>query len=326
MRKIFFYSGYFLFLTTGALFSVEFFSRILLKDLVNLLVNDERSLTYTYDSLLGWFPEKNSQKKFKGSREILLYHNRRGFRDKDPQPKVKPRILFLGDSFVWGFDVEKEERFTEKLQRQLNGAEVLNFGISGYGTDQEFLLLQKEYEVYKPDLVFLMFSPNDRRDNSFNSAYGYFKPYFVKENGKLVLHGVPVPKSSLCYLRNNNVLLRKSVVVKTGLLIYEKIRTKKIKVEDPTAYLVKEMGRFLENKGAKLVIGFIDSDAALMEYCRQEHIVSLDLTQVDERYRFPSHGKHWTEKGHELVSGLIYQFLQKNNFLAGASTGTKTSE
>jgi len=81
-------------------------------------VLDEMNLTYRYDTELGWFPRENSEKTVKGSRIIHVKHNKNGFRDIDHGPKTKKRIAFLGDSFVWGYDVEYGERFTEYLQKK----------------------------------------------------------------------------------------------------------------------------------------------------------------------------------------------------------------
>src|SRR5258708_22238780 len=179
--------------------TVELGARILLKNRYN---QDERTLQYTYDSEVGWTPRKNRDMKFTGSRLISVHHNSRGFRDVEHTPeKNKARVLFVGDSFVWGYDVEAPERFTDKLQARLPGKEVINLGVSGYGTDQEYLILKREFDYYRPDVVYLMFCGNDREGNRSNVNYGYYKPYFGKENGQPQLRGVPVPKHGMYQFR-----------------------------------------------------------------------------------------------------------------------------
>jgi len=54
------------------------------------------------------------------------------------------RILVLGDSFTFGEDVSDDETYASALGRFLPEAEVLNFGVHGYGLDQMLLYLQKE--------------------------------------------------------------------------------------------------------------------------------------------------------------------------------------
>lgn len=95
--------------------------------------------------------------------------NRLGFRDRDRELK-KPagtyRILVLGDSITMGLGVERtEEVFTHVLERELLGrgyaAEVLNFGVSGYNTQQEVELLADKGLPFAPDLVILAYCLND---------------------------------------------------------------------------------------------------------------------------------------------------------------------
>src|SRR5258706_9667952 len=70
-----------------------------------------------------------------------------GFRDREwtkEKPKGTTRIAVLGDSFVFGSGVDADARMTNLLEARLGGpTEVLNFGVPGYGTDQEWLLLKR---------------------------------------------------------------------------------------------------------------------------------------------------------------------------------------
>ena len=99
-------------------------------------LKDERNTIYSYHEKLGWFQKSNQQALYKASQEFIVNTNNLGFRDKDHDPKEKDRILFLGDSFTWGYDVEEKNRFTNNLQQKLlNSHDILNMGVSGYGTD-----------------------------------------------------------------------------------------------------------------------------------------------------------------------------------------------
>src|SRR5882672_7751893 len=128
-----------------------FFSKMLARP------DDERSLMYRYDKTLGWFPIANRQAYLFGSRAFGVTNNSEGFRAPEHTVSNKPGILFLGDSFVWGYDVDAAERFTDKLQARHPEWSIHNFGVSGYGTDQEYLLLNQHFGAYKPRIVFLLF-------------------------------------------------------------------------------------------------------------------------------------------------------------------------
>jgi hypothetical protein len=68
--------------------------------------------------------------------------------------------------------------------------EVINFGVSGYGTSQEYLTLQHFVWEYSPDIVLLAFlTLNDFNDNCRELADrpGILRPYFVLRGDGLEL-------------------------------------------------------------------------------------------------------------------------------------------
>jgi len=98
--------------------------------------------------------------------------NRDGFRGPDVAREKPPgtfRIIVLGDSVTFGLGVPTEETFTARLGASLAAKrspndpryEVLNFGVSGYGTAQEIHLLEVKGLAYHPDLVLLVYIVND---------------------------------------------------------------------------------------------------------------------------------------------------------------------
>lgn len=106
------------------------------------------------------------------------------------------RILILGDSFGFGYGVaDSSACFTELLMSEyLKDVEVVNGSCSGYGTDQEYLFYLNEGSKYKPDLVVLIFYPNDFIENMLKYDNGLVYPnYRLDESGELVLENVPVP-------------------------------------------------------------------------------------------------------------------------------------
>jgi lysophospholipase L1-like esterase len=150
-----------------------------------------------YDATLGWtgVPDGTAPLVTENNR-IWLAHNSRGFRDleHDDRAGEGPAITFLGDSFTWGYEVEFEEMFVNRLRKHLSDHEVFNLAHQGYGTDQELLtFLQWEGRV-TPGLVVLMFTENDVADNHFARRYGRRKPKFEIVDDRLVLTGVPVPE------------------------------------------------------------------------------------------------------------------------------------
>ncbi|HLD10919.1 MAG TPA: SGNH/GDSL hydrolase family protein [Candidatus Nanoarchaeia archaeon] len=150
-----------------------------------------------YDKILGWGLRSNAEGYlFSNEYKILVKNNEQGLRmDRNISlEKSKYRIAFMGDSFIFGHGVNTKERVSELIERELSNLEVINFGVSGYGTDQYYLQLQNNVLNFKPDMVIIAFYVNDLEDVGENIRYNYPKPLFrLNENDSLELTNIPVP-------------------------------------------------------------------------------------------------------------------------------------
>jgi hypothetical protein len=298
-----------LLVTVATLAALEVFLRIAdfreLRDGVS-----ERSLSYRYDPELGWAPVPGSISSATNARTVQVRHNSLGLRDEEFSLDAKPTILFLGDSFVWGLDAESGERFSEQLKPRIASHKILAAGVSGYGTDQEYLLLRRLWPQVRPAIVVLMFcTQNDRGDNSTNIRYeGYHKPYFaIAPDGSLEPRGQPVPLSRLQYIKEV-WWVRHSWLARLGNAVYLKSRYPKLDVPDPTERLVDEMARFVSANGARFLVGLQSSDEALMRHLRDRLIpfVSFDGAPF---YAGESEGGHWTPEGQKVVADRLFGLL-----------------
>lgn len=99
--------------------------------------------------------------------------NAQGFRsDRDiPYDKTpgRLRVLALGDSHTEGFEVRQEFTYSAVIERWLNShdtpTEVINTGVSGFGTAEELAFLENEGIKYHPDVVVYGLYANDFDDN-----------------------------------------------------------------------------------------------------------------------------------------------------------------
>jgi hypothetical protein len=275
----------------------------------------ERSLAYGYDAELGWAPIPNSSSSVTTERTIHAHHNSLGLRDIEFERDARPTMLFLGDSFVWGVDAEAGERFTDIMRGRISSYTTVNAGVSGYGTDQEYLWLQRLWPKIEPAVVVLMFcTSNDRLDNATNIRYdGYQKPYFATApDGALVLQGQPVPKSRQVYIREN-WLVRHLWLARVAALATTEILHPQLYVPDPTERLVSKIREFVEAHGARLMVGLQRSDDKLIQHLQAERIPFVTFNDA-EAYtdRF---GAHWTPAGHKLVAERLLRLLSENNVI-----------
>ena len=284
----------------------------------------ERSLSYQYDADLGWMPIPGSSSVVTNARAVHARHNSLGLRDDEFTLDAKPTIVFLGDSFVWGLDAEVGERFSDLLKPRIPGYKILAAGVSGYGTDQEYLLLQKLWPRVKPAVVVLIFcTDNDRADNSTNIRYeGYQKPYFVTgADGTLELAGQPVPKSRLQAIKED-WWVRHSWLARLANAVYLKLKHPVLLVPDPTERLVDKIRQFVEANGARFLVGLQKTDATLVGHLKAAGVPYVTFDGADA-YPGASVGQHWTPEGHRLVAERLLGLLSANAATGAASRKTE---
>lgn len=131
--------------------------------------------------------------------EAFIRINSAGLRDREhalAKPPGAFRIAILGDSYAEAQQLPAEQAFWAITERELAGCpglagktiEVINFGVSGYGTAQQLLTLRHRARMYRPDVVVLAFYVgNDVRNNSRTLERDPNRPYFTLQDGKLVL-------------------------------------------------------------------------------------------------------------------------------------------
>ncbi len=153
---------------------------------------------YTADYYRGFALRPGVEGHYQREGESDVRINSDGLRDHG-HPKSKPantvRIAVLGDSFAEAMHLPMEQTFWSLLERKLQECnafpgkqvEVINFGVSGFGTAQELMTLRQKVWDYSPDVVMLAFTTyNDIYDNSRALSKTEEVPYFVYRNGELV--------------------------------------------------------------------------------------------------------------------------------------------
>ena len=82
-----------------------------------------------------------------GGGGYLVRVNDAGFRCRPrgggEQPAGHVRVLLFGDSFTAGDGVSNTHRYGDVLEQLVPGLEVYNFGLSGTGTDQQYLVFRE---------------------------------------------------------------------------------------------------------------------------------------------------------------------------------------
>jgi len=156
---------------------------------------------YTFDSELGSTLNPGAEGWYSREGKAFIKINSDGLRDIEHSIRKLEntyRIAVLGDSYMEGLQLPLEKLSWKIMEADLNlqalpfgitKVEAINFGVSGYGTARELIMLNKKVWKYKPDLVILMITTgNDLRDNSKKLNGRDNIPYFyLNDKGKLIL-------------------------------------------------------------------------------------------------------------------------------------------
>lgn len=163
--------------------------------------NSERT-TIMFDDTLGWVYRPNSTRQHGEFTINGAGLRSQGEYSQTPLPDTL-RIALFGDSFTASTDVRDEESWgyllDEALQQAGIRAEILNFGVAGYGMDQAYLRWQNQGKGFAPDLVLFGFQPENlnRNVNVFRQIYASYtsiplsKPRFILNDGKLEVVNLP---------------------------------------------------------------------------------------------------------------------------------------
>ncbi len=298
-----------------------------------------------HDPLLGWrltpnidkvqtFYEKELTTNSKGIRSKVEYNYQR--------PAGKVRILILGESFTFGTEVGDEETYPYYLQKILPSAEVINFGVFGYGFDQMLLYLKEEGLKYNPDIVIIPFLEIDK-NRSLLGFRDYAKPYFVIENHKLSLKNVPIAAPEETYknefFRSKLIdiikIVHRNILVKTGA--YQK------QEDEINQAIFHELVDTIKNAGAVPVFAYLqgirdvikkqtmsEKDSKFFEYWDKEgvHCIYL-LSYIREVNAMQikamglegktvavqrKHG-HFSPRENNIIAVGIKDYLSKNHLI-----------
>lgn len=271
---------------------------------------------YLYDDVLGWRNIPDWQATTNGK---PLTINSLGLRDSEhtyeKSAGVK-RVLVLGDSYVWGYGVGDDETFCARLENRYSERneqiEVINTGVSGWGTDQELLYLREEGYKYQPDVVVVaFFIGNDVDNNVAARQYELNKPVFV--DGTLTLGNVPVPRP------------RKTQTSRTVLL-----RLNELDPVRHTVEILKGISRECAKLNCELVLMkfgiFLAPDLRYARDLDDSFAIALDKAKLDLHYldldkRFKelridasvltagNDDGHWNALGHGKVAAELDAFL-----------------
>lgn len=278
-----------------------------------------------FDPVLGWVPKNN----FQTTNEFgSLSFNSIGARSKQEYQTLKQgkkRIVTIGDSFTYGECVGDEETYSAYLEKELTNTEVLNFGVHGYGLDQQLLRL-KSALTFLPDVVIVGFY-NPDTSRILLSFREYHKPIFALINGKTEITNVPLPSPDI-YSRQAHFLTFDVLYMYFYELRNRIFPEQKYLYETSLATaILEEMGNITTKTGSELYLLYLPSfeevnnnvsspHKSYTTICNEKKALCIDPTEALHNFILsssdPSHlfRCHYAKEVHEVLAREIKKYLE----------------
>ena len=121
-------------------------------------------------------------------RQVTVRYFQHGFKRWGDPTTDKLKVLVFGDSVTEAKQVSNGEEWYAHLERQFPSIELFVHGGGGYGSLQEFMVLDDHIDRIQPDLILWQFCTNDYTNNLFElDALSYpnnnfaFRPYLEED-------------------------------------------------------------------------------------------------------------------------------------------------
>ncbi len=262
---------------------------------------------------------------------------RDGFRRFGDPAADRTKILFIGDSYTQATQVSDGEAFYDHIADRRDDVEVFAYGAGGYGSLQEYMILDAYFDEIRPDLVVWQFTPNDVMNNSYalesRSAFNSRMPRPYLEDDGIVVR-FPSRNPLVRHTR-----LGRFVSIRLGFVgtdnedfversIEYRIDDRRDLWDDAVRTTERIMRRVVERAGDVPVVAFEVSPSYLDEdlfprICERVGILFIDGVRaaLDSALAagvaidFRPHDRHWGPDGHAVVGERILQFLVGRDLL-----------
>lgn len=146
----------------GILFSIEVMSFYVLSQ-----YQDELSNKYGYYGPIQKTFVFNIEDREGEFRNVKVTYDKNGFKRWGDVDIDKRKIFIIGDQFTNMPYVNNGEEYYAYLEKAFPDVEFFVFGGGGYGSLQEYLILDSYIDVIKPDLVLWQFCTSDFANNHY---------------------------------------------------------------------------------------------------------------------------------------------------------------
>lgn len=301
-----------------------------------------------YDELLGWVNVPNLYIEDMYGPGVYLKTNGQAFRnDEDFTTEVPPgkvRIICSGDSFTFGYGVNNDQTWCQRLVAKDNHLETVNMGQGGYGVDQAYLWYKRDGQKIEHDIHLFAFITTDFKRMERAEFNGYGKPLLTLENEALTITNVPVPRRSFWvpWLTQHRDAIEalKSVQLMRQIFFDEAAAGEPVEAAQGSPEIVarkilEDLASLNQAKQSTLVLVYLPgqnfTDKDLTKWRRlvrtaaeQQDILFIDLVEEFKDWTpdelatmfipkgaldYQGAAGHYTAKGNQYVADVLYERL-----------------
>lgn len=298
----------------------------------------------------GWNPPENItlhpvvEDSPGNSRELTVQYFGNGFKRWGNVDTGKTRVLIVGDSFTEMNWVSNGEEWYSWLEREFPNAELFVFGAGGYGTLQEFMVIDDYLDRIKPDLIVLQFCGNDFQNNLYRYDLATFpfnnhgpRPYL---EGDEIVWRLPLPFAGLrtySFAADRLLGIYDEVAWRRAtenLEAYKRENQKYLRSlpqifeADSTAVTHKILNR-LKKRAGDIPIHVMSNNNDGEAISRGHGFPFISMKEIDERekqgqsVKIPNNG-HWNRLGNRLAGERMVEFLRPALTQTHARTGRES--
>jgi hypothetical protein len=260
-----------------------------------------------------------------------------GFRMFGDLHSTRHKVFVIGDSFTQALQVSDDDTYYASFKDAL-GVEVFAYGAGGYGTLQEYMILDQYVDMIKPTLILWQFCINDFINNdpaletvSLVNNNGWRRPYWIDGH---VVYLLPKAWSATVriFAQRHSRFLSFLFARWDRLLAMSPVQTVEVQIEregrahqgfQHAVQVTSDlMGKVRSRVGRIPIVAFScvggePYDSAFKEISSHYDVVFLrDIGEAvtaehkrGEDVRHADFG-HWNVRGHRLVGSLIIEHLR----------------
>lgn len=305
---------------------------------------------YDFKAYAGWGPTAYTKREseVKGFGKIKFSTGKYGFRVWGDPATTRTKLLVIGDSYTEGHCFSDGEGYYNQIARHYPNVELFAYGAGGFGTTQEYMMLDHYVDEIKPDILLWQFCANDIVNNDYVLEYEApfriyrRRPFLVDDHIEWLY-----PRETgnpLYWLVQHSYLLQFIEVRLAALkpftadyLNYRLSETdpKVVRALNTTDRL---MGMVRKRVGNIPIVAFCVNDVEniakpLPQICARHGIKFVpDVSKAVETVRLQGkvtdgrpYDSHWNALGQQIAGNVLIDYLDRERVLPGARETTSPS-